>query len=1038
VTDITDLEAYVNTRGFIDFLRAAGELKPDIRIPVAGDLRPSTDSPERSILSAVTRAVRDAGLDIVHCGRIPTPALMAYALSLGVPSIMVTGSHIPFDRNGIKFNRARGEILKQDEAPVLRAVEAVRSAEYAKSPSESPFGDDGMFRDGVRALPPAVSDARDHYLRRYLDFFAPGALAGLRIAVYEHSAVGASLVGEILRALGAEVFPVGRSSEFVAIDTEALDRERLATLQTLVDDVRRRVGAIDALVSTDGDSDRPLIVDVSREGHAEFRGGDLVGLVVAEFLGADAVAVPVTATDAIDQQLGERVRVTRTRVGSPYVVSAAEAMPGERRVGWEANGGFLTFSSIVRHGRTLAPLPTRDAVLPILCVLSAAAERRAPVASLFEALPRRFGAAGLLDGVAPELGGALVQSLVPPDPVRVARHFGAERGFGKLAHVSTVDGVRLHFDSGDVVHLRQSGNAPQLRVYALAGSAQRAASIVEDALREPNGILRTLLAETRDLAFVAAVRRNIAATGELFASGRPPGVIGTVSGSAMARRFWQHVLERARPAFRARRALSFHEDLPVNQAFGLLLLWQRLRPELEAGEGALLAFVFGDGTRATPFTETDNGQKAAMTSFVRDPSAADGRLLTVAELALFHYSSVEAFLRRSGFDGMVVKWGDEIQIPTRELTGSDPRFEAADVVRFVSMQPIDEDNAKNKDWILVSESGKVTRFLPRRPLSAMRELGARGGFQVRGGELWGGVNLGSIAVSRALLDVLLEEFAGEVNDPNAKRSERPDLDPQFFTVLVLAAIDDAEAREQAYGTALAESPTLRELERHLPNVLARLRGAVERFEALHRRKLKLLALDFGDQYWGDIGQHRAIFDFYTALNATGPSGEVARALAGLPETRDANGNIIAGASHLGRASVKNSVLIDAELEEGHVESSVLIGTRARKLHAEHAFDVQSVVTDLSLAERAGSYKVVASEPLSAGPAERLAMLHTSAGPRLFRVQEDTDLKARDKNYDVPILGNPSSFRAAHELMSNEDPAAVEQRYAEHAASVLKR
>ena len=32
--------------------------------------------------------------------------------------MMVTGSHIPFDRNGYKTNSARGELLKRDEAPI--------------------------------------------------------------------------------------------------------------------------------------------------------------------------------------------------------------------------------------------------------------------------------------------------------------------------------------------------------------------------------------------------------------------------------------------------------------------------------------------------------------------------------------------------------------------------------------------------------------------------------------------------------------------------------------------------------------------------------------------------------------------------------------------------------------------------------------------------------------------------------------------------------------------------------------------------------
>ena len=58
--------------------------------------------------------------------------------------------------------------------------------------------------------------------------------------------------------------------------------------------------------------------------------------------------------------------------------------------------------------------------------------------------------------------------------------------------INVLDGMRVYFRNGDVAHLRPSGNAPQLRIYANSDSQARADQIVELGLREPDGILRQL------------------------------------------------------------------------------------------------------------------------------------------------------------------------------------------------------------------------------------------------------------------------------------------------------------------------------------------------------------------------------------------------------------------------------------------------------------------------------------------------------------------------------------------------------------------
>jgi phosphomannomutase len=505
VDDITDLEAYINTRGFLDYLFHVGDVSAGDTVCIAGDRRPSTESPERSIMRAVARAIEDTGLAVDNLGLIPTPALAFYALRNRRASVMITGSHIPFDRNGIKFNRTAGEVLKTDEPGILEAVAAVRRAEYERPESESPFGDDGMFRSGEsRPLPAVNEDAQRVYLRRYLDFFPEGGLAGKRIVLFQHSAVGRDLLVDLLRELGAEVHPQAHSEDFIPIDTEDIPAERLQELQAMADGVARAHGPVDAVLSTDGDSDRPLLCGVDADGRVRFYGGDLLGLVVAEYLRADAISVPISANDAVDIQSEKRsVTPLKTKIGSPYVISSmqeARARGAATVVGWEANGGFLLGSTVHRDGRTLEPLPTRDAVLPLLAALFASIDQGCTLAELFGALPPRFSKAGLIDEFPQATSRALIERFSPGDsPARqeaiqaeLAPYFRPDDGFDAIVKINDIDGVRVHFANGDIAHIRPSGNAPQLRIYACAATQARADEIVALGIREPDGILRRM------------------------------------------------------------------------------------------------------------------------------------------------------------------------------------------------------------------------------------------------------------------------------------------------------------------------------------------------------------------------------------------------------------------------------------------------------------------------------------------------------------------------------------------------------------------
>jgi phosphomannomutase len=526
VADLSQLEIYINVRGELEYLqtlaREAGGIRPGEPFYVGTDLRPSSTEfvPEQQnrgeLAQAVLQAVTDAGMTPVFLGAIPTPAITFYALARRCGSIMVTGSHIPFDRNGYKTNTSAGELLKDHEAPIAASVLKVRQQICDQNFSQSLFDETGRFKDGHRALPPREEGAEEAYISRYTDFFRGFSLKRKRILVYEHSAVGRDILRRVLEAFDAEVIPSGRSDQFVPIDTENIDATQLKTIQALADEASAVHGPLDAVVSLDGDSDRPLVLGIERDtDKVRFFGGDLVGMIVAEYLNADAIVVPISCNDGIDRgPLASRLE-GKTRIGSPFVIAGIEAAKakGKKAVcGWEANGGFLLGSDLHRGNHVLSALPTRDSVLPILCTLLSAHEKGVTLPELFAKLPRRFSRAALLKNFPRPVAARIVSHFSPADSAikqleypangnkaeadrlreRLNPFFPTQFGFDGIVRLNYVDGVRITFGNGDVVHVRPSGNADELRVYAVADTQQRAEEIAAFAIAEPGGILRRM------------------------------------------------------------------------------------------------------------------------------------------------------------------------------------------------------------------------------------------------------------------------------------------------------------------------------------------------------------------------------------------------------------------------------------------------------------------------------------------------------------------------------------------------------------------
>lgn len=445
VVDFTPEVCAAFTHAFVAVLRQ--EFAPK-QLALAIDNRPSS----YAMAQACAAALLQADIEPIYYGVIPTPALAYQAMQDGMPCIMVTGSHIPFDRNGLKFYRPDGEITKADELEILAAE------------VEFEF-------DTLPVLPELIASPRaaESYCARYASLFAADMLAGKRIGIYEHSSAGRELYAPLFKSLGAEVVRIERSDQFVPIDTEAVGEEdKLKARRWSVEH------KLDAIFSTDGDGDRPLVADEN----GEWLRGDILGLLCASVLNIEALAIPVSSNTVI-ASCGRFKKVKLTKIGSPYVIAQFSELTQEyRRVaGFEANGGFLLGSDIDLNGKALAALPTRDAVLPFLMLLAAAG--KGSISPLVTELPLRYTYSDRIKDFASIRSQViLAQGMSNPQALLISLGFVDNN----VSKIDTIDGLRMTIDDGSIIHLRPSGNAPELRCYAEASDVLYAESIVRNVL----------------------------------------------------------------------------------------------------------------------------------------------------------------------------------------------------------------------------------------------------------------------------------------------------------------------------------------------------------------------------------------------------------------------------------------------------------------------------------------------------------------------------------------------------------------------------
>ena len=174
-------------RGFALWLKEKAG-KDTLRVAVGRDSRLSGPA----LCEWICQAMVEQGLQVVNFGMASTPAMFMSTVTEGYAydgSVMITASHLPFNRNGFKFFTADGGLEKGDIKQILQyaASDAVTGLPAGKL-------EDGEFMDTYSKI---LADK----IRAATGEDKP--LEGFRIVVDAGNGAGGFYVDKVLKPLGA-------------------------------------------------------------------------------------------------------------------------------------------------------------------------------------------------------------------------------------------------------------------------------------------------------------------------------------------------------------------------------------------------------------------------------------------------------------------------------------------------------------------------------------------------------------------------------------------------------------------------------------------------------------------------------------------------------------------------------------------------------------------------------------------------------------------------------------------------------------------
>ncbi len=527
---------------------------------------------------------------------------------------------------------------------------------------------------------------------------------------------------------------------------------------------------------------------------------------------------------------------------------------------------------------------------------------------------------------------------------------------------------------------------------------------------------------------------NIRKYQSIIEANRGPKVVNVVSGSQADQAYWQDRLQKTRQdVFRTDGETMIVSSLETSRKgnfLGSLNAWLALREALQGKARPpvmLMNMVFGQGKRLSPFTQALTNRKPA---FPTPMCASNGEVyLCTVDAASMSATLWLHHLETNGFEGMVIKWGDEAVIPGKIWEASASSYRDVDGIRFVWQTEPTEDLAREKEWVeFDARTSQMTYQFTRQGLEGLRKR-----LSTRGNDRPIGVNLGSLGISYRLMETAEEVFHRDVTE----EGKWVDWDP--YTWIAIACQTEADWRAEAsYEDQIGKSG-IHDLEKRIPDFYQKIQAMRNLYLKRFGRQPVVKVLDFGEPFWMDWGLHLSLRRSLEAMTTDSEQGVTLRELFQLPHERDNRGNIIVRSQVPAGADIRDSLVIDTTITDRdtvmrggvvvagyHCSLEMPLGGSAlfcaankMKFSGPHAIAFQAVGDEIKLDE-----------------GDRMTCLFTSAGNVEMRTNESL-VNYEGENYSLPVMGNPYSFEEATRRMSGEDTRLVERRWADQWSGWLK-